>query len=95
MGGWSDERGDERLLRGRVYSHDLDPGPKPGRNHAGLVGGPPDGLLLDIHGRRAGEVDDGVALIAELGRWPGGRTLYDPCPGKLTRAGISFLLVRF
>ncbi|MGW0836558.1 hypothetical protein [Streptomyces prunicolor] len=45
-------------------------------------GGPLDGLLLDIHGWRTEEVDDGVALSAELSRWPGGRALYDPAPGE-------------
>ncbi|MEU8034266.1 hypothetical protein AB0C13_37740 [Streptomyces sp. NPDC049099] len=26
--------------------------------------------------------DTGVALATELGRWPGGRALYDPRPGE-------------
>jgi hypothetical protein len=45
--------GDKQLLRGRVYGHDHDdpePGPRLGRTYAELVGGPLDGLLLDIHG---------------------------------------------
>lgn len=50
--------GDEQLLDGRVYGavHD-DPhhGPLPHRTYAELVGGPLDGLLLDIHGWRAEE----------------------------------------
>ncbi|MFG2630012.1 hypothetical protein [Streptomyces sp. NPDC048473] len=77
--------GDEQLLRGRVYGHDHDepnPGPLPHQTYAALVGGPLDGLLLDITGWRPEEVDDGVALITELGRWPGGRALYDPRPGE-------------
>ncbi|MFF5393373.1 hypothetical protein ACFY5H_34580 [Streptomyces sp. NPDC013012] len=81
--------GDEQLLRGWVYGRDHDdpdpdpgPGPKPGRTYTELVGGPLDGLLLDIHGWRNEEVDDGVALTTELGRWPGGRALYDPRPGE-------------
>ncbi|MFC8583721.1 hypothetical protein ACFUGD_04005 [Streptomyces sp. NPDC057217] len=75
-------------LRGQVYGHDHDdPGPGPGRTCAELVGGPLDGLLLDIHGWRAEEVDDGVALITELGRWPGGRALYDPHPGEACKTG--------
>lgn len=49
---------------------------------AELVGGPLDGLLLDIHGGRAEEVDGGVALSTELSRWPGGRALYDLRPGE-------------
>ena len=77
--------GDEQLLRGRVYGQDHDhpnPGPLPHRTYAELVGGPLDGLLLDIHGWRTEEVDDGVALTTELSRWPGGRALYDPRPGE-------------
>ncbi|MGP4009729.1 hypothetical protein [Streptomyces sp. 4N124] len=72
--------GDERLLRGRVYGHDHDdpnPGPLPHLTYAEVVGGPLDGLLLDIHGWRTEEVDDGVALSTELTRWPGGASLAD------------------
>lgn len=61
--------GDEQLLNGRVYAAEHDdpnPGPLPHRTYAELVGGPPDGLLLDIHGWRTEEVDDGVALTTEL-----------------------------
>ncbi|UYM24651.1 hypothetical protein OIM90_13390 [Streptomyces sp. AD16] len=42
---------DERLLRGRVYGHDPtapEAAPLPGHHYAELVGGPLDGLLLDI-----------------------------------------------
>ncbi|MGW3562270.1 hypothetical protein ACWDNT_34290, partial [Streptomyces sp. NPDC000963] len=56
-----------------------------------LLGGSP--FSHGEHGDLSTEAP--ALLIAELGRWPGGRTLYDPCPGKLTRAGISFLLARF
>ncbi|MER6472359.1 hypothetical protein [Streptomyces collinus] len=73
--------GDEQLLRGRVYGcdhDDPDPGPLPARTYAMLVGGPLDGLLLDITGWTADEVGGGVALATELSRWPGGRALYDP-----------------
>lgn len=71
--------GDEQLLRGRVYGHDdPDPGPLPHQTYAALIGGPLDGLLLDITGWRPEEVDDGAALSTELSRWPGGRALYDP-----------------
>ncbi|MFK0182118.1 hypothetical protein ACIQVR_39910 [Streptomyces xanthochromogenes] len=74
---------DEQLLRGRVYGQDHDhpnPGPLPHQTYAVLVGGPLDGLLLDITGWRPEEIEDGVALMTELGRWPGGRALYDPLP---------------
>ncbi|MGY4928513.1 hypothetical protein [Streptomyces sp. 900105755] len=77
--------GDEQLLNRRVYGADHDdpnPGPLPHRTYAELVGGPLDGLLLDIHEWRTDEVDDGVALPTELSRWPGGRALYDPRPGE-------------
>ncbi|MEU1661894.1 hypothetical protein ACFY2H_39445 [Streptomyces griseofuscus] len=82
---------DEQLLRGRVYGHDHDaphPGPLPHQTYAALVGGPLDGLLLDITGWRPEEVDDGVALITELGQFgAGGRALYDPRPGEPRTSG--------
>lgn len=79
--------GDEQLLRDRVYGHDHDdpdpdPGPLPHQTYAALIGGPLDGLLLDITGWRPEEVDDGAALATELSRWPGGRALYHPHSGE-------------
>ncbi|GAA3205313.1 hypothetical protein GCM10010451_64860 [Streptomyces virens] len=65
--------GDEQLLNGRVYGTEHgnpNPGLHPHRTHAELVGGPLDGLLLDIHGWRTVEVDDGVALTAGSGGSP-------------------------
>lgn len=78
---------DEQLLQGRIYGTDHDhPGPKQGRSYAELVGGPLDGLLLDITDWRPEEIDDGVSLLTELGQFgPGGRALYDPRPGNPTR----------
>lgn len=76
---------DEQLLRGRVYGHDYDapnPGPLPWQTYAALIGGPLDGLLLDITGWQPEEVDDGAALSTELAQFPGGRALYDPRPGE-------------
>lgn len=64
---------DEQLLRGRVYGQDHDhpnPGPLPHQTYAVLVGGPLDGLLLDITGWRPEEIEDGVALMTELGGGP-------------------------
>ncbi|PNG24130.1 hypothetical protein [Streptomyces cahuitamycinicus] len=78
------DRDEEQLLRGRVYGHDHDdpdPGPRRGQTYAELVGGPLDGLLLDITSWRAEEFDEGAALPTELGRFPGGRALYEPVPG--------------
>ncbi|WP_407563166.1 hypothetical protein [Streptomyces sp. 184] len=76
---------DEELLRGRVYGTDHDdphPGPRPGRDYAELVGGPLDGLLLDITGWSARETAAGAALPTELGRFgAGGRATYAPAPG--------------
>lgn len=54
----------------------------PHQTYAALVGGPLDGLLLDITGWRPDEVADGAALPTELGQFPGGRSLYDPRPGE-------------
>ncbi|MGW8703410.1 hypothetical protein ACWGOK_42005, partial [Streptomyces eurythermus] len=80
------DREDEQLLRRQVHGadhDDPDPRPLPHRTHAELVGGPLDGLLPDITGRRPDEVDTGVALATELGQFgPGGRALYDPRPGE-------------
>ncbi|MGW0535600.1 hypothetical protein [Streptomyces sp. NPDC003032] len=78
------DRDDEQLLRRRVYGADHDqPGPRPDRAYAELVGGPLDGLLLDITGWTADEVRTGVALRTELGQFgPGGKALYDPRPGE-------------
>ncbi|MGW3209041.1 hypothetical protein [Streptomyces sp. NPDC001135] len=80
---------DEELLRGRVYGEDHDhprPGPKPGRAYAELVGGPLDGLLLDITGWTQDEIDTGVILQTELGQFgAGGRAMYDPRPGDPAR----------
>ncbi|MFJ1656440.1 hypothetical protein ACIOC2_34745 [Streptomyces sp. NPDC088337] len=55
------------------------PAPAP---DATLIGGPLDGLLLDITDWRPEEIYDGAALSTELSRWPGGRALYDPHPGE-------------
>ena len=63
------DRDDEQLLRRRVYGADHDdpnPGPLPHRTYAELVGGPLDGLLLDIHGWRTMKVDDGVAVSGRI-----------------------------
>ncbi|MFH8561836.1 hypothetical protein [Streptomyces sp. NPDC017988] len=81
------ERDDEQLLRRRVYGADHDhPGPRPDRRYVELVGGPLDGLLLDITGWTDAEVDTGVALPTELGQFgPGGRVMYDPRLGDPSR----------
>ncbi|MFE3068590.1 hypothetical protein [Streptomyces sp. NPDC059247] len=80
---------DEELLRGRVYGQEHDdprPGPRPGRVYAELVGGPLDGLLLDVTERAVDERDSGVALETELGRHgAAGRSFYDPRPGDAAR----------
>ncbi|MFJ7334269.1 hypothetical protein ACIQU3_20720 [Streptomyces sp. NPDC101110] len=86
--------GDEQLLRGRVYGHDHDdpdPGPRPGRTYAQLIGGPLDGLLLDVTGWTPDELATGAALSTELGRFPGGRALYDPDAGapRLPGPGVT------
>ncbi|WP_241269262.1 hypothetical protein [Streptomyces chrestomyceticus] len=69
------DRGEE-LLRGRVYGTDFDdphPGPRSGRAYAELVGGPLDGLLLDITSWTPQDIATGVALRTEIGQFgPGG-----------------------
>ncbi|MEU9339330.1 hypothetical protein AB0D49_40350 [Streptomyces sp. NPDC048290] len=78
---------EERLLRGRVYGTDPDhPGPRPGQTYVHLIGGPLDGLLLDVTGRPPDELRTGVALRTDLGRYGvGGRAIYDPRPGDPRR----------
>ncbi|MGW2939607.1 hypothetical protein ACWDA7_49875 [Streptomyces sp. NPDC001156] len=68
------------FMRGRVYGADHeDAGPRQGRMYVELVGGPLDGLLLDITGWPDHELNEGVALTTEIGRYgPGGRALYAP-----------------
>jgi hypothetical protein len=82
---------DEQPLRSRVYGADHDhPGPLPSRDYAELVGGPLDGLLLDITGRTAHEIQTGVALMTERGQFdPGGRALCDARPGERNRRDWS------
>ncbi|MFF7445679.1 MULTISPECIES: hypothetical protein [unclassified Streptomyces] len=67
-----------QIMRGRVYGADHDDaGPRPDRDYAELVGGPLDGLLLDITGRPERELLEGVQLPTEIGaHGPGGRALY-------------------
>ncbi len=56
----------------------------------GLDGGPLDGLLLDITGWTADEIQTAVALMTELGQFgPGGSAQYDPRPGERRRWDCS------
>jgi hypothetical protein len=75
------------FMRGRVYGADPeDGGPRPGRVYAQLVGGPLDGLLLDVTDRPDGGPGHGVALPTEIGRFgPGGRAQYAPRAGEPRR----------
>lgn len=75
------------FMRGRVYGADHDnPGPRAGRAYAHLVGGPLDGLLLDVTDLTAQERERGVVLATEIGRYgPGGHASYTPRPGDARR----------
>jgi hypothetical protein len=66
------------IMRGRVYGADHDDaGPRPDRVYAELVGGPLDGLLLDITDRPGRDLRAGVELPTEIGaHGPGGRARY-------------------
>ncbi|MFJ9181360.1 serine protease [Streptomyces sp. NPDC102360] len=69
------------LLRRRVYGAAPDghnQHPLPWRTYAALIGGPLDGLLLDITDWTKDKIDTGAALSAELGRFPGGSAVYAP-----------------
>ncbi|MEU9015200.1 hypothetical protein AB0D12_36860 [Streptomyces sp. NPDC048479] len=72
----------DELMRGRVYGadhEDPDPGPQPGHVYRELVGGPLDGLLLDVTGWSAAELAAGAALPTEISAFgPGGRATYGP-----------------
>ncbi|MEU3289749.1 hypothetical protein ABZ722_24725 [Streptomyces longwoodensis] len=74
------------FMRGRVYGADHDDAsPRPGRAYAELVGGPLDGLLLDVTGR-PDAVPPEVALTTEIGRYgPGGRAVYRRRPADARR----------
>lgn len=73
---------DEQIMRKRVYGADHDDpnqGPQPGHAYVELVGGPLDGLLLDVTGWTAEQLHEGAALVTEIGRYgAGGRALYGP-----------------
>ncbi|MEU9734590.1 hypothetical protein [Streptomyces sp. NPDC048002] len=73
--GWADW---VEIMNGRVYGADHeDAGPRPGRRYGELVGGPLDGLLLDVTDRTERELRAGVELPTEIGtHGAGGRSLY-------------------
>lgn len=68
--------------RGRVYgADDNDPAPRPGHTYVELVAGPLDGMLLDVTSWPAHALNEGIAILTDLGRYgPGGRALYAPSP---------------
>lgn len=71
---------EQEFMRGRVYGADHeDAGPRPGRQYVELVGGPLDGLLLDVTDWPGRAREEPVSLTTELSRFgPGGRALYTP-----------------
>ncbi|MET8747205.1 hypothetical protein [Streptomyces sp. NPDC004728] len=76
---------DELMRQRRVYGadhDDPDPGPRPGRAYRELVGGPLDGLLLDVTGWTDRALREVAALNTEIGRFgAGGRAEYGPRDG--------------
>jgi len=76
-------------MRGRVYGadhDDPDPGPQPGHVYRELVGGPLDGLLLDVTDLTPVQLAEGAALRTEIGSFgPGGRATYGPRDGDQRR----------
>ncbi|MEU3405346.1 hypothetical protein ABZ766_15600 [Streptomyces sp. NPDC006670] len=65
-----------------------DTGPKAGLDYVRLVGGPLDGMLLDVTGWPQQEVVDGAMLISDHGAFgPGGRSEYVPTWGHQGEAG--------
>ncbi|MEU7062885.1 hypothetical protein [Streptomyces sp. NPDC046161] len=77
----------------RVYGaepSERDPGPKPGRAYVELVGGPLDGMLLDVTGWPPQEVVDGAVLMSEHGAFgPGGRSGYEPAEAVAGAGGVG------
>ncbi|MEV5612738.1 hypothetical protein [Streptomyces sp. NPDC052225] len=78
---------EQEFLQGRVYGADHDDAaPRPGRRYAELVGGPLDGLLLDVTDADGADGPREVALPTELGAFgAGGRALYGPVDGGAGR----------
>lgn len=75
----------ERWAGMRVYGLDGgEPvGPVAGHVYVELVGGPLDGLLLDVTSWGAEEIADGALLVTDRGQWgPGGRSDYTPGPAS-------------
>ncbi|MEU3778910.1 hypothetical protein AB0F11_38050 [Streptomyces sp. NPDC032472] len=71
-----------------VYGSDPDEpaGPKPGHDYVELMGGPLDGLLLDVTGWDPQEIVDGALLMSEHGAFgPTGRSDYVPDPADSGR----------
>ncbi|MFF4324757.1 hypothetical protein [Streptomyces sp. NPDC001568] len=65
----------------RVYgSEPGDPvGPEEGHAYGELLGGPLDGLLLDVTGWTPRQVEGGALLMSDHGVYgPGGRSDYEP-----------------
>ncbi|NUS10657.1 MAG: hypothetical protein HOY69_04500 [Streptomyces sp.] len=81
---------DGRWMQRRVYGadhDDPDPGPRAGHEYVDLVGGPLDGLLLEVTDIPAEDRAHGAALVTEIGRFgPGGRTCYRPDPDRPAQA---------
>lgn len=88
MPGGTVEHMDE-LIRPRVYGADVDdpdPGPRPGHVYRELVGGPLDGLLLDVTGWTGPQHLAGAELRTDIGRFgAGGRARYAPQEGDPVR----------
>ncbi|MFJ3176612.1 hypothetical protein ACIPJK_38535 [Streptomyces roseus] len=66
-----------------------DPGPKPGHVYGELVGGPLDGMLLDVTGWEPEEVVDGVVLMSEQGAFGPGRSDYEPADTDPGAGGVG------
>ncbi|MFJ6721726.1 hypothetical protein [Streptomyces sp. NPDC091259] len=67
-----------------------EPGPRPGHDYVELVGGPLDGLLLDVTGWPPQEVADRVVLMSEHGAFgPGGRSDCEPAETAPGAGGVG------
>ncbi|WP_392893267.1 hypothetical protein [Streptomyces sp. LN699] len=70
---------DVRRVYGSSDGSGEEPAPRPDHVYAELLGGPLDGLLLDVTGWSVVQRVEGALLITDKGLYgPGGRAFYAP-----------------
>ncbi|MCX5078680.1 hypothetical protein OHA84_00585 [Streptomyces sp. NBC_00513] len=75
---------DVRRVYGSSDGSGEEPAPRPDHVYAELLGGPLDGLLLDVTGWSGADRVEGALLITDKGLYgPGGRAFYAPVAGDV------------